>query len=69
MRSAARPRHYVARHWILILRPILRYSATRDAYVLRLIGKSRGPVLRVNRRRRRSQPSFAGPDRRGAGMA
>ncbi len=68
MRSAVRPRRYVARHWLLILRPLLRYSATRDAYVLRAIGRSTGPVLRVDRRRRRAQP-FAGAERRGAGAA
>jgi hypothetical protein len=68
MRSAVRPRRYVARHWLLILRPLLRYSATRDAYVLRAIGRSTGPVLRVDRRRRRGQP-FAGLERRGAGAA
>ena len=28
-----------------MLRPLFRYSPTRDAYVLRLIGKSAGPVL------------------------
>ena len=68
MRSAVRPRRYVARHWLVILTPLLRYSATRDAYVLRVVGGSRGPVLRPDRRRRRSQP-FAGADRRGAGAA
>lgn len=68
MRSAVRPRRYLARQWLLILRPFLRYSATRDAYVLRAIGRSRGPVLRLDRRRRRNQP-FAGVDRRGAGVA
>ena len=68
MRSAVRPRRYVARHWLLILRPLLRYSATRDAYVLRGIGRSAGPVLRIDRRGRRRQP-FAGVERRGAGTA
>jgi hypothetical protein len=68
MRSAVRPRRYVARHWLLILRPVLRYSATRDAYVLRAIGRSKGPVLRIDRRRRRGQP-FTGAERRGVGAA
>ncbi|HEV3070498.1 MAG TPA: hypothetical protein VGY76_03620 [Solirubrobacteraceae bacterium] len=68
MRSAVRPRRYVARGWLLIFRPILRYSATRDAYVLRAVGSKRGPVLRANRRRRRQQP-FAGAERRGVGAA
>jgi hypothetical protein len=66
MRSAVRPRRYVARKWLLVLRPLLRYSATRDAYVLRAIGRTRGPVLRANRRHRRQQ-TFSGVERRGAG--
>ncbi len=68
MRSAVRPRRYVGRGWLLILRPFLRYSATRDAYVLRAIGRSRGPVLRVDRRRREREP-FAGVERRGVETA
>lgn len=69
MRSEARPRHYVARRWLFLMRPMVRYSATRDAYVLRFIGRSRGPVLRVDRRSRRSAKSFVGHERRGAGAA
>ncbi len=68
MRSTGRQRRYVARHWLLLARPLLRYSATRDAYVLRLVGRRAGPVLRPDRRRRRGQP-FAGAERRGAGAA
>jgi hypothetical protein len=30
---------------LLLLRPVTRYSLTRDAYVLRGIGNRRGPVL------------------------
>jgi len=61
----------VARHWLLLLRPLLRYSATRDAYVLRVVGRRAGPVLRVDRRRRRRrrQGAFTGVERRGVGMA
>ena len=64
MRSAARPRRYIARHWLLVLRLALRYSATRDAFVLRVIGNSRGPVLRPDRRGRRQKGAFDGIDRR-----
>lgn len=63
MRTEVRPRRYLARHWLLVLRPVFRYSATRDAFVLRFLGNSTGPVLRPDRRRRRSQ-SFEGVDRR-----
>jgi hypothetical protein len=64
MRSVGRPRRYVAEHWLLLLKPVLRYSTTRDAFVLRGIGNSRGPVLRLDRRKRQQQLSFEGIDRR-----
>jgi hypothetical protein len=54
----------VARHWFFLMRPLLRYSVTRDAFILHLIGNSRGPVLRPDRRSRRQAP-FEGVDRRG----
>jgi hypothetical protein len=57
-----RPRHYVSRFTIMFLRPAFRYSRTRDAYVLRLVGNSTGPVLR--RDRRVSHREHAGPERR-----
>jgi hypothetical protein len=63
MRTQQRPRRYVAPHWLLALKPALRYSATRDAYVLRGVGNSTGPVLRVDRRRR-GRSSYAGAERR-----
>ena len=62
MRTELRPRRYLARHWLLVLRPVFRYSATRDAFVLRLLGNSTGPVLRLDRRRH--PRSFEGVDRR-----
>jgi hypothetical protein len=68
MRTQERPRRYVARHWLLLLRPVVRYSATRDAFVLRMVGRSMGPVLRVDRRGRR-QPAYVGHERRRASMA
>jgi hypothetical protein len=45
------------------MRPVLRYSAPRDAYVLRGVGSRRGPVLRIDRR---SPRPFDGVDRRRA---
>jgi hypothetical protein len=63
MRMQQRTRRYVAGHWLLALKPMLRYSATRDAYVLRAIGNSTGPVLRVDRRSREGS-SYAGAERR-----
>jgi hypothetical protein len=50
VRTFRRPRRYVARHWVTLARPVLRYSQARDAYVLRLVGRKYGPVLKVDRR-------------------
>jgi hypothetical protein len=62
MRTQQRPRHYVSPRWLTVLGPTLRYSATRDAYVLRAVGNKTGPVLRPDRRRSRS--SYEGAERR-----
>jgi hypothetical protein len=43
---ARRPRKQVSPVVIKLLSPFFRYSTTRDAYVLRLGGEKRGPVLR-----------------------
>jgi hypothetical protein len=51
----------------VLLLPALRYSTTRDAYVLRIVGNKVGPVLRENRRAR-ALP-LSGPDRRRQGTA
>jgi len=70
MRTVKRPRRYVSRYWLLLLRPILRYSTSRDAYVLRGVGRRVGPVLRPNRRLMRlSSQQFDGSERRGARVA
>ncbi|HEV3047784.1 MAG TPA: hypothetical protein VGY13_10535 [Solirubrobacteraceae bacterium] len=67
MRTVQRPRRYLARHWLLLLRPWLRYSKVRDAYVLRGVGRRIGPVLRVDRRSTPRQ--FEGVERRRARIA
>ncbi|MGP0103614.1 MAG: hypothetical protein ACLPUT_18580 [Solirubrobacteraceae bacterium] len=54
---------------MLLMRPFLRYSASRDAYVLRVVGRRVGPVLRANRRLTRRARTFDGVDRRGARTA
>jgi hypothetical protein len=69
MRKEVRSRHYIARHWLLLLRPLLRFSLTRDAFVLRGIGNFVGPVLRPNRRRRRRRREYNGVERRSAQTA
>jgi hypothetical protein len=65
MHAAARRRRYVDRHWLTLLKPVLRYSYGREAWVLRLVGGSRGPVLRPNRRTH-PREAFNGAERRGA---
>jgi hypothetical protein len=45
-----RPRRSISPLLLALLRPVFRYSLTRDAYVLRGIGARRGPVL-VERRK------------------
>ena len=40
-----RPRREVSRVTLALLRPFFRWSAARDAFILRIIGNSRGPVL------------------------
>ena len=44
------------------MRPILRYSYERGAYVLRLVGENHGPVLRKDRRR--GKGAYLGTERR-----
>ncbi len=63
VRDTPRPRRYVRRSLLIILRPVLRHSVTRDAYVLRGVGQRAGPVLRENRRH--ASLPLTGPERRG----
>lgn len=67
-RTVRRPRRYLARHWLALLSPLLRYSTSRDAYVLRVIGARTGPVLREDRRTQ-ERPGLPGPERRRARAA
>ena len=50
-----RRRRTVAPGLVGLLRPFLRFSYSRDAYVLRLIGNRRGPVLRPGPASRRAR--------------
>jgi len=61
MRTVRRPRRYIDASWLTMLRPVVRYSRSRDAYILRGVGAKLGPVLRVDRRHGRP---FAGVERR-----
>ena len=46
MRTTHRPRHEVPGPVLILLRPVVRYSLSRDAYILRGVGRRFGPVLR-----------------------
>jgi hypothetical protein len=46
MRETPRNRRQVRTTTLTLLRPLFRYSAGRDAYVLRVVGNRFGPVLR-----------------------
>jgi hypothetical protein len=46
MRDAPRPRRLVSPLLLRLLFPAFRYDYARDAYILRLVGKWTGPVLR-----------------------
>lgn len=46
MPRVQRQRHEVSPAVTALAKPFFRYSTTRDAYVLRVIGNKRGPVLR-----------------------
>lgn len=49
--------------------PLFRYSMTRDARVLRVVGNTRGPVLKLDRRRTRRAPAYDGVERRTTAVA
>jgi hypothetical protein len=52
-----RRRRYLSHRWFTLLSPLLRYSYSRDAYILRGVGRRVGPVLRPERRRHLGDPS------------
>jgi hypothetical protein len=45
-RAAPRPRREVPRIVLLLLRPFYRYDGRREAWIVRVVGERRGPVLR-----------------------
>ena len=64
-----RTRRYVAKNTLLMLSPLFRYSYSRDAFVLRGVGRSVGPVLRLDRRRLRDARPRDGIERRAPRIA
>jgi hypothetical protein len=69
LRTVRRPRRYVGKHWLVLLAPLFGYNHSRDAYVLRVVGRHVGPVLRPDRRVHREQRSDGADRRRRASMA
>jgi hypothetical protein len=65
VRTVKRPRRYVARHWLALSSPLFTYNFSRDAYVLRGVGKRVGPVLREDRRTHREANRRPWSDRPG----
>jgi hypothetical protein len=55
-RETPRKRHLVGKRTIRLVRPFFRYSRVRDAYVLRIVGRRHGPVLRLKRPGLRPRP-------------
>jgi hypothetical protein len=47
MRTQPRPRREISPAKLAWLDPFVRYSASRDAYVLRIVGRHIGPVFRM----------------------
>jgi len=65
LRTIKRPRKYVARYWLALLRPVFSYNYARNAYLLRFVGRRWGPVLRVDRRTHRERDRRPWADRPG----
>lgn len=61
MRDTPRPRRRVSRTTLRLTRPLFRYSAARDAYVLRLANGQYGPVLVDKSSEAVLEPTFVTP--------
>jgi hypothetical protein len=46
VRTVERKRHHIGHTTLVLLKPVVRYSYTRDAFVLRGVGQRVGPVLK-----------------------
>jgi len=56
-----RNQRYISRLTLVLLRPALRFSHSRDAYVLRFVGTHAGPVFSRNRLRTRREATASAP--------
>jgi hypothetical protein len=48
MKTKTRQRRQIGPGRLRLLRPVVRYSYSRDAYVLRAVGRHLGPVYRLD---------------------
>ena len=69
LRTVRRPRKYVHRRWLVLLRPLFAYNYARNAYLLRFVGARFGPVLKVDRRARGERDRRPWVDRSSAQLA
>jgi len=53
LRKIPRRRRYLSHRWLILLAPLFRFCPLRHAYILRLVGRWVGPVLRIDRRAER----------------
>ncbi len=67
VRTVPRQRRYVSHGAIVLCRPLLSFDYGRAAYVLKGVGRHRGPVLREERRRGDFN-GYSGPERRGSAV-
>ena len=64
MRTIPRQRRYLSPTALTLCRPLMSFDMPRDAYVLRVVGRRFGPVLRQDRRHAEGIVEYAGPERR-----
>ena len=59
MRATPRRRRHLTRTQLWWLTPLFRYSYSRDAFVLRVVGRYTGPVLKRTDRQRAARTPAA----------
>ena len=62
MRATPRRRRHITRTQLWWVTPLFRYSYSRDAFVLRMVGRHTGPVLKLTDRPRAARAAAARPN-------
>jgi len=57
MREHARQRHQISETKLKLLRPFVRFSYARDAYILRIVGRHVGPVYQLRNNAEQGMPA------------